>query len=174
MLLILPPEDDLTIDVASFDALQAALSEHQVTLSLRKWSFDSESALKAPLRALGMEPRSAPPTSPGWMASVACKSATSITRRSSRWMSRAPRPLRSTARAPHRRSTSRSIDRSCSRSTISRPDKCCSSAASSSREQRHAGGSDVGCRVMTLSARSSARTCPTRLFTLTSCGQLLA
>jgi serpin B len=55
MLLILPPEGDATIDVETFDALQAALSEHQVVLSLPKWSFESENALKAPLTALGME-----------------------------------------------------------------------------------------------------------------------
>lgn len=55
MLLILPPEGNPTLDVETFDALQAALSEHQIVLSLPKWSFESENPLKAPLTALGME-----------------------------------------------------------------------------------------------------------------------
>jgi serpin B len=55
MLLILPPEGNTTLDVETFDALQAALSEHQVVLSLPKWSFESTNPLKEPLIALGME-----------------------------------------------------------------------------------------------------------------------
>lgn len=55
MLLILPPEGELALDVAAFDALQEKLSEHMVVLSLPKWSFESENPLKEPLMALGME-----------------------------------------------------------------------------------------------------------------------
>jgi serpin B len=55
MLLILPPDGDLALDVDAFDALQQELSEHIVVLSLPKWSFESENPLKEPLMALGME-----------------------------------------------------------------------------------------------------------------------
>jgi len=55
MLLILPPEGELALDVDAFDALQQKLSEHIVVLSLPKWSFESEKPLKEPLMALGME-----------------------------------------------------------------------------------------------------------------------
>jgi serpin B len=55
MLLILPPDGDLALDVDAFDALQQKLSEHIVVLSLPKWSFESENPLKEPLMALGME-----------------------------------------------------------------------------------------------------------------------
>ena len=55
MLLILPPEGDLALDVDTFDALQEKLSEHDVVLSLPKWSFESLNPLKESLMALGME-----------------------------------------------------------------------------------------------------------------------
>lgn len=55
MLLVLPSGEDVVLDAAQFDALRAQLSDSAVTLSLPKWSFESESALKKPLTALGME-----------------------------------------------------------------------------------------------------------------------
>lgn len=56
MLLVLPPaQGDTSLDLATFDALQNALTEHQVTFSLPKWSFEYEAGLKAPLMALGMQ-----------------------------------------------------------------------------------------------------------------------
>jgi serpin B len=55
MLLVLPSAAEVTLDAEQFDALHAALGEHAVTLSLPKWSFESENPLKEPLQALGME-----------------------------------------------------------------------------------------------------------------------
>jgi len=55
MLLVLPPQGEPTLDVATFHALQTALSEHTVQLSLPKWRFESENPLKSTLMALGME-----------------------------------------------------------------------------------------------------------------------
>lgn len=55
MLLVLPPAGKPTqLDAERFDALRAELSGYLVTLSLPKWSFESERMLKAPLRTLGM------------------------------------------------------------------------------------------------------------------------
>jgi serpin B len=60
MLLVLPPAGDEPFAAEHFDALQAELADHLVTLSLPKWSFESEHSLKEPLSALGMPSAFAP------------------------------------------------------------------------------------------------------------------
>jgi serpin B len=60
MLLILAEAGDLgslqqSLDGALFDQIRSSLSEYLVTLTLPKWSVESENKLKAPLQALGMQ-----------------------------------------------------------------------------------------------------------------------
>jgi serpin B len=59
MLLVLPPEGAFADATTKFDAtlldgLLAKLSQTSVTLSLPKWTFESQNKLKAPLNQLGM------------------------------------------------------------------------------------------------------------------------